>query len=566
MNSMSRWLRATLLAGLLLAGTYGWAADRILSAVPGATPGDWTVTVQAGKEPSFTADGEGVTATVERAGDGIFRAQLSGVAPAARILVMGGAKPAAAIPLRGATTAEAPFNDWAVYHIMMAYFANGAGANDRAGMRKWVHRNYAGGDLQGVLSKADYIADLGVNAVWLSPIFQSETSHGYDVQNYYRVSDALAVPGEPEASLALLRQLRDALGERGVGVVLDVPLNHAARSYDKRSGDPNRLRPRGTRAKQEAEKVWEGWNAGFQYWNFGDEDTRRFLTEVAMYWLNDEQMAGLRLDYVRGVPHDYWAELYAAVKAERPDAILFGEAWKDADGPTGNMTDIANYYAEVPGVGYQFDSLIEFPLQMVMTDVFAKGGDATQLERWLQATEAAYGDHGAPIYFLDNHDTARFADFATDRPDERIAAAVAFMATLPGPMIVYYGTETGLAGSTPQRGFTDTNRYPMPWDDLDESLVARVRDAIVLKRKTPVLNRGSRLPVFADETGVVMARVLDDDVALVAVNTGPEARTIEFKFPAGAGFEALLGPAPAGADGRWRWELSGLSTAVAVGQ
>ena len=277
-------------------------------------------------------------------------------------------------------------------------------------------------------------------------------------------------------------------------------------------------------------------------------------------------MAGLRLDYVRGVPHDYWAELYAAVKAERPDAILFGEAWKDADGPTGNMTDIANYYAEVPGVGYQFDSLIEFPLQMVMTDVFAKGGDATQLERWLQATEAAYGDHGAPIYFLDNHDTARFADFATDRPDERIAAAVAFMATLPGPMIVYYGTETGLAGSTPQRGFTDTNRYPMPWDDLDESLVARVRDAIVLKRKTPVLNRGSRLPVFADETGVVMARVLDDDVALVAVNTGPEARTIEFEFPAGAGFEALLGPAPAGADGRWRWELPGLSTAVAVGQ
>mgnify|MGYP001827642215 FL=1 len=130
----------------------------------------------------------------------------------------------------------------------------------------------------------------------------------------------------------------------------------------------------------------------------------------------------------------------------------------------------------------------------------------------------------------------------------------------------YYGTETGLAGSTPQRGFTDTNRYPMPWDDLDESLVARVRDAIVLKRKTPVLNRGSRLPVFADESGVVMARVLDDDVALVAVNTGPEARTIEFEFPAGAGFEALLGPAPAGADGRWRWELPGLSTAVAVGQ
>jgi glycosidase len=560
---MSKPARRLAAALCVVAATPVLAADRFLSVVPGEATGAWAVIVEAGAEPAFSADGAPVAATVEAVGDGRFRALLKGVDPAARRLSFGDG--AAAIPLRAATPAEAPFNDWAVYHIMMAYFANGAAANDRSGMRRWVHRNYAGGDLQGVLSKVDYIADLGVNAVWLSPIFQSETSHGYDVQNYYRVSDALAVPGDAEGSLALFRQVRDALAERGVGVVLDVPLNHAARSYDKRGGDPDKRRPRATKAKQEAEKVWESWNAGFQYWNLADERTREFLTGVALHWLVDEQAAGLRLDYVRGVPHDYWAELYAAVKAKRPDAILFGEAWKDADGPTGNMVDIKDYYAEVPGVGYQFDSLIEFPLQMVMTDVFARGGDASQLERWLQATAAAYGPHGAPIYFLDNHDTSRFADFAADRPDERIAAAVAFMATLPGPMILYYGTETGLEGSTPQRGFTDSNRYPMPWGDLDEGLVGRVTEAIRMKRESPVLNRGARLPVYADDTTVVMARVLGDELALVAVNVGTAPRTLEFEFPAGdAAFDARLGTAPVPADGRWRWDLPGVSTSVAL--
>ena len=83
------------------------------------------------------------------------------VASDARMLAIGGAKPAAAISLRGSTTAETPFNDWAVYHIMMAYFANGAAANDRANMRRWVHRQYAGGDLQGVLAipgQQDFVA------------------------------------------------------------------------------------------------------------------------------------------------------------------------------------------------------------------------------------------------------------------------------------------------------------------------------------------------------------------------------------------------------------------------
>ena len=75
-------------------------------------------------------------------------------------------------------------------------------------------RRYAGGDLQGILGKADYLGSLGITDVWLSPIFQSETSHGYDVMSYYRVGDAVAVPGDAEASLELFRRAGDSLAGR----------------------------------------------------------------------------------------------------------------------------------------------------------------------------------------------------------------------------------------------------------------------------------------------------------------------------------------------------------------
>jgi glycosidase len=247
---------------------------------------------------------------------------------------------------------------------------------------------------------------------------------------------------------------------------------------------------------------------------------------------------------------------------------VFGEAWQDAHGPGTNMGDIALYYQPVAGIGPQFDSLIEFPMKIVMTDVFARGGDARQLERWLQATDAAYGAHGCPIYFLDSHDMSRFADWAVDRSKERLLAAVTFMATLRGPMILFYGTETALAGGTAQPGFTDSGRIPMPWDNLDEDLIARITEVVRLKRELPVLQRGARWPLFADETAVVMARTDEAAAALVGVNLSDEDREITFPNPArGRTWGARLqgpSPDPAGEPGALRWRIPPLTVAVAL--
>lgn len=563
---------------LLAAGLPAWdsaAADlRFLRVVPGEAAGEWVATIDA--KPSqkeklaLTVDGAPVAA--EWIADDPLTARLSAVPAAARWLEIGRAgkkrSVASAVRLASVTAADHAFSGWTVYHIMMGYFANGSVANDGE-IRGWRHPNYAGGDLAGVLGKADYLKDLGVDAVWLSPLFASRTSHGYDVINYFRIADAVGVPGDPDASLALFRRLVAELHRRGIRVILDLPLNHASRSYERPEGDPMERGPRTTAARQDAEKLWDSWGAGFGYWDFDHEPTRRFLKEVALHWLVDENVDGLRLDYVRGVPHDFWAELYAEVKQAKPEAFLLGECWIDDQGPDVNAAEIATYYEGVPGVGPQLDSLVDFPLQMILTDVFARGRPAEQLEVWLQKTSGLYGGD-FPTVFLDNHDLARFSSW-NDNP-AHLAAAVGLLASLSSPVVLFYGTETGLTHPGPKPGFTDAGRVPMPWEALDAGRAQRVREALQARRHHPAMTHGARLPLAAGKEHLVMAKVAPEETLLVGVNLASEPIPVELDLgglPATA-FEAVLGaslPQTGGSGepgdvGKLTWTLPPLATVI----
>lgn len=461
-----------------------------------------------------------------------------------------------------------------IYHVMMGYFRNGNPANDGE-IESWRHANYAGGDLQGILDKVDYLADLGIDAVWLSPLFESRTSHGYDVVSYYRIGDAVGVPQDPDASLDLFRKVVAALKQRGIRVILDLPLNHASRSYDREHGDPGGLKPRATAARQEAEKLWESWGSAYRYWNFDHQPTRRFLKDAALYWLGKEGVAGLRLDYVRGVPYNFWAELYQEVKAVHPEAFLLGECWIDAGGPGANAEEIARYYAPVEGIGRQFDSLLDFPLQSVLTDVFARGGSAQELETWLQNTSAIYGPSALPTYFLDNHDMTRFLSWTAD--SRRLTAALSFLASLSSPMVMFYGTETGLANGSPKPGFVDTGRIPMAWERLNQPLIDEISTVLRARHDHPVLGHGGRLPLESDKDLLLMAKVLDGSVALVAVHLGEKERAIEVDLGTIPGaipdadglqfrdLEGKPGLVP-GTDGTLVWILPPVSTSILLGK
>ena len=456
-----------------------------------------------------------------------------------------------------------PLAGLTVYHIMMGYFRNGFTGNDDR-VEGWRHPNWAGGDLQGVLEKVDHLAELGVNAVWLSPIFRSRTSHGYDVQDYYAFGHQYAVPDDAEASQRLFRQLVAKLHEKGIKVLLDLPLNHAHRSYDREHGDPDGFGPKFSAARQDAEKVWDSWGAEFGYWNIGHENTRRFLIDVALYYLVEENVDGLRLDYVRGLEHEFWAELYAAVKAKKPEAWLLGECWIDQEGAEQNAVEIATYYAPVEGKK-QLDSLVDFPMQILATEVFAKSGSLLLLEDWLGRYPVLYGKEAQPAFFLDNHDLSRFLAWTDD--SRRLVAALTFLASLSDPLVIFYGTETGLANGSPKPGFVDSGRIPIPWDKLDQGLHEKVRQLLAARKNHPALGNGGRLPLLAEKEVLVFAKSHAEEIALVAVNLGSNPRQIELDLGtllAEKNPEALLGPAPERQGTKMTWQLPALSTVVSI--
>lgn len=563
----------------LTAAIAGEPPFRFESVVPAGTgTSTWTVTLAVRGNPQkvkdkvvLRVDGAPVAAAFEPAGEGRLVARVSLPATAARLEAGTAGKafePAAALRIAAASPADAPFSDWSLYHVYLATFRNGDPSNDGA-IAGWKDKAYAGGDLAGVLLSLDHVKKLGANAIWLSPLFAARTSHGYDVVNYWQVADQVGVPGKPAESLALFRKVVAEAHARGIRVILDIPLNHASRGYDAEHGDPLGLKPRAGGPRQPAEQLWESWGSGYQYWVFENEATRKFLVEAALHWVRDEGVDGLRLDYVRGVPHDFWAQLDAAVKKAKPGAFLVGECWADEQGPWGNIEEIATYDAAVQGVGPQFDALLDFPLQAALRDAFT-GAPATTLEAVLQASAAAYRPGAAPAAFLDNHDLARFMDVVGDK--DRLVAAVGFLSALSSPIVLFYGTETGLSGGPSKTGFTDGGRLPMPWTALDTALEGRVRQFLAARAEHSELTRGARLPVLADRTALVMAKRGDGETALVALNTGKEPRT--FSIDAAAWFDRALPPrviagggtvAVDGDTGKLAWTVPPWTTSIVAG-
>jgi cyclomaltodextrinase len=570
--------RAVLLFLLLAACAPGLpaAALRFVSLQPAGEAGEWTAVVagRVPKAPVFRADSAPLTAEAEPLGKDQVRFRLKGVPAGVSRIEIGEAKGGtvtamAAVRVGPVDLARAPWADWTIYHVMMEMFADGNPGNDGE-ITGWKHPNYAGGDLQGLLQRAGYLQDLGVTAVWLSPVFASRTSHGYDVRNYYKIADAVGVPGDAKASLDLFRQVVRDLHGRGIKVILDIPLNHASASYERdASGDPGHLDPKSTTGRQEAEKLWDSWGSGYRYWNFDHPPTRRFLKDAALYWLTREDVDGLRLDYAGGVPHDFWAELHSEVQKAKPGAYLVGEVWMDNQGPEANAREIATYYEKVGGQP-QLDSLLEFPLQAVATSVFAKGAPATDLEDALQESEALYGPDALPSRFLDNHDMARFLSW-TPR-SERLVAAVGFLASLSGPDILFYGTETGLTHGGPKTGFTDVGRIPMPWNALNQPLIGQVQEILKARRAHPAMGRGGRLPLLADKEVLVFAKVSPEETVLVGVNLGSAPRALDLDvagmsglLPKGTRLAPVVGGAGAevaAETGRLRWSLPPLSTSI----
>jgi alpha-amylase len=430
------------------------------------------------------------------------------------------------------------------------------------------------GDLRGLISRLDHLndgdpatsTDLGVTGLWLMPVFESPSYHGYDATDYYRIESDYGTVDD-------LRDLVAACHERGIRVILDLVLNHVSWKHPwfrgaYRPHDPHHewfiwSTEGHTWRGPWQQPVWHQlpwWQRGWRHFNHsayygifwrGMPDLNHRNPEVvaatdavARFWVTEVGVDGYRLDAARhlvedGVVQEDTPETHqrlrgftAALRAVRPDALVVGEIW---DG----VEVVSGYGPAEVDLAFQFE-LAEALVAGV------RQGDATPIQQVHAAIAEHMPDHRYAS-FLANHDQNRVM-WHMDGDVDRARLAAALLMTGPGTPFLYYGEEIGMTGHKPDPqirtpmqwsgeagvGFTDGRPFIEPKADAatvnvaaqtddPNSLLSAYRRLVKARGSLPILRRGSWEWVGGlPETVVVARRRWEGDEVLVVANLAAE--------------------------------------------
>ncbi len=392
---------------------------------------------------------------------------------------------------------------------------------------------FYGGDLAGIETHLDYLEQLGVNALYLNPIFTAFTNHRYDVSNFREVDPVL---GGDQA----LVSLRQALSQRDMRYVLDIVPNHSGFMHpwfqsalqDKSSEE------RGFFYFAENEQDYTSW-MGFGHMpklNYASDVLRREMIEsdnsIFAYWLKPPFSAdGWRVDVGnmlgRHDEHQINLELLrtirAAVKRVSPEAYLMGENFFEAtEQLQGDGWDaVMNYTGFADPVLHWLTGYEQGALRcdvVLKTDI--PWETATMLQAWNENLASIPWQIALQQFnLLDSHDTPRLLTLLNgDKALSQLAAIAQF--TFPGVPCLYYGDEIGL---TNEEGFDSRNCFPWDEDQWDQESLDFYKKLITLRRTSLALARGELRVLYYDQDLVVYARVLGEEWVLVTANRSEQA-------------------------------------------
>ncbi len=428
--------------------------------------------------------------------------------------------------------------DAVFYQIFPDRFAKSERVKKPSGLEPWTSpptiHGYKGGDLLGVVEHLDYLQDLGITALYFNPVFQSASNHRYHTHDYYNIDPML---GGNKA----LRELIDALHERGMKIMLDGVFNHASRGFFQF----NDILENGS---ESAYLDWfhvrkfplnaYGGRGGLGYeawWNLPalpkfNTDTpavREFLWDVATHWLKTGVDAW-RLDVPNEIRDDaFWREFRRRCRAVNPGCYIVGEIWDDA-----------TRWLQ----GDQFDAVMNYPFTRAAFGFTASELDTKEIKRCgyqhiapLSAEAFArevevllnhYPPEVTDVQFnlLGSHDTPR-ALTVLCKDEAALRMSLLFLLTFPGAPCLYYGDELGLTG-----GHDPDCRQGMPWDHKEvwnESLLDFVKRLTALRSEHAALRRGTYETLHASDGLYVYARDLDSTRFVGALNTSDEVRRLE---------------------------------------
>ncbi len=399
-----------------------------------------------------------------------------------------------------------------VYQIFVDRFNPGKG-------NEWDQttnlRKPFGGTLPGVVEKLPNIRGMGFDALWLTPIFKSPSHHGYDISDYYQINERFG-------DVSDFRTLVDKAHDLGIKVIMDLVLNHCSNQH-----------PFFIDAKRDKDSpyhdwfVWRDWPAYECFFNvltmpkinlcYGSP-ARAYFLDVAKYWL-DFGVDAFRLDYANGPEQDFWVDFRRTCQQAKPTVWTFGEVVAPPD--------VQKTYAN--GLNGTLDFLL---CQAIRLTFAQKEWGLSQFGTFITTHFDYFPEDFSLPMFIDNHDMNRFL-FAAGDDDRLLRIALLILYSLPGSLIIYYGTEAGVSQDKSihekgAKGF-DEARLAMPEQkSMTNDLTHYFGKLSEMRRKAPVnFAEPWKMEHWNDEEETLILMKPGQKLVLV-INRSDEKREISF--------------------------------------
>ena len=369
----------------------------------------------------------------------------------------------------------------------------------------YVKRFTEEGDLQGVISRLPYLKRLGINCIWLMPVFESPTENGYGPTDFFSIDGQYGSADD-------LRELIDKSHQAGIRIIMDFIANH--------SSDQHRYFLSAFNNSSSIFRDWYLWNDDadedlfyrYQFhndwdrlpnFNYQNPQVRKHIMDAAEFWANFG-IDGYRCDVAWGIPHDFWKLFRRELKMMNPDFLLLNET----------LPRSPLYHQD------EFDMSYDTDFYGNLLDVMRDRKPVRAIDYGLRKTDLNYPAHALNLRYIENHDMDRFITQFGIR-ETKLAASL--LLTIPGTPLIMYGQELGMREKL----------APMQWSQEDDPLYQFYRRLITLRRNYKSLGRGDFTKITSNAEDKIYAYLRSDDKSafLVVLNFFSEPVECQLLFP-----------------------------------
>ncbi|MDU5650941.1 MAG: glycoside hydrolase family 13 protein, partial [Clostridium perfringens] len=389
-------------------------------------------------------------------------------------------------------------------------------------IKRW---DFYGGNLRGVIEKLDYIKSLGVNIIYMNPIFDAVSCHKYDTGDYENIDKMYGTNSD-------FNELCQKAEEKGIRIILDGVFSHTGSDsrYFNKYGNYGELG-----AYESKYSKYYKWYRFYDYpnsyecwWGFENQPNVEELEKTySDYIVNSENSiiakwlrlgaSGWRLDVADELPDKFIQMIKERMKNEKEDSVLIGEVWEDASNKV-SYSKRRKYL-----LGDELDSVTNYPYRDIISNFLNEEISSKDFYKVIMSIKENYPRENfyANMNILGNHDTERILTVLKENLN-KLKLALCLQMTLPGVPLIYYGDEAGLLGNKDPE-----NRKTYPWGRENKEILSYYSFFGNFRKNEEVLRKGD-FYIFKDtpEDVIAFKRVYKDKEMIIIVNRSNSRKTI----------------------------------------